>query len=46
LAQSGHPAALNQCLLLGEKQTSCRDVPMTAYDPKQTWAAQDFCSAI
>jgi len=36
LAQSGHPAALTQCPLLGVKRTSFRLRRMSAYDPKRT----------
>src|SRR6516164_3708011 len=36
LAQSGHPDALNQCLLLGVKRTLGERTPMSAFDPKRT----------
>jgi hypothetical protein len=46
MAQSGHPRHVDPCPLLGVKQTSCRDAPMSAYDPKQTCAVEIFRSAI
>jgi hypothetical protein len=39
LAQSGHHGGAKQCLLLGVKRTSTGDNPMSAFDPKRTWAA-------
>jgi len=35
-AQSGHPDALNQCLLSGVKRTSQFDRAMSGFDPQQT----------
>jgi hypothetical protein len=37
--------AVNQCPLLGVKRTSPFQSVMSAFDPKRTWASQDFCSA-
>jgi hypothetical protein len=45
LAQSGHPDTWNQCPLSGVKRTSTGGNPMSAFDPKRTWAAQDCCCA-
>ena len=38
LAQSGHPGALNQCLLLGVKRTRRRPAPKSALGQKRTSA--------
>ena len=35
MAQSGHPAALNQCPLLGVKRTLTGSTAMSAFDPYQ-----------
>jgi hypothetical protein len=49
LAQSGHPTVARPCLLLGVKQTSMGDKPMSAFDPKRTLVIAipggDFCTA-
>jgi hypothetical protein len=37
--------AVNQCPLSGVKQTLQIRPAMSAFDPKRTWASQDFCSA-
>src|SRR6516165_9905048 len=34
-----------QCPLLGVKRTLCERTPVSAFDPKLTWAAQDCCYA-
>jgi putative tryptophan/tyrosine transport system substrate-binding protein len=39
MVQSGHPAALNQCPLLGVKRTLGEGGSMSAFDPKQTSAS-------
>ena len=45
LAQSGHSATEFQCPLLGVKRTLPKRPPMSAFDPKRTWAARDCCRA-
>jgi hypothetical protein len=42
VAQHEDPDALNQCALLGVKRTSVAPSPMSAFDPKRTFAAK-FC---
>jgi hypothetical protein len=37
LAQSGHSSELNQCPLLGVKQTLVGGAAMSAFDPKRTF---------
>src|SRR5262249_16196166 len=45
MAQSGHHAAEFQCLLLGVKRTLLGGAPMSAFDPKRTFALQFCCDA-
>jgi hypothetical protein len=38
LAQSGYPSVVRRCPLLGVKRTSGESAPMSAFDPKRTFA--------
>src|SRR5215469_15048694 len=40
-----HHAAEFRCPLLGVKRTLLGGAPMSAFDPKRTWAVQSLCSA-
>jgi len=45
LAQGGHSATEFQCPLSGVKRTLRGHAPMSAFDPKRTSAAQNWCRA-
>ena len=46
MAQSGHARCVRQCPLSGVKQTLIGRALMSAYDPKQTWAALGCCCLV